>query len=81
MIDTTRSYTTRAGKRVVIHEVVLRNSVGALVTFPVKGSVIDVERGNPRLKTRYNIWTLDGRARPGHSHPDDIMELIKENAA
>jgi len=71
--DTTKTYTTRSGKRVVLHETVPLNSAGAHVTFPIKGCV--VERETPRKKTRLQIWTPDGRADVIRPHPDDLVDF------
>jgi hypothetical protein len=47
--------TTRAGHIVTLHETVLKNSCGDLVTFPLKGSI-----KKPNCRSRYQIWTLEG---------------------
>jgi hypothetical protein len=70
-LDTTCKYITRAGHIVTLHETVLKNSCGDLVTFPLKGSVKNPNR--PRSQSRYQIWTLDGRANVLGQHPDDLM--------
>jgi hypothetical protein len=70
--DTTREYKTRRGDRVVLHEFVPRNSPGAIVTFPIKGTIIDKDR--PRRKT-YNIWTLEGRSDVFGEGPNDIIDM------
>jgi hypothetical protein len=69
-LDTTRKYTTRAGHIVTLHETVLKNSCGDLVTFPVKGSI-----KKPNCRSRYQIWTLDGRADVLNPHRDDIISV------
>lgn len=72
-IDTARTYRTRAGKTVVLHDFVPRNSAGALVTFPVKGTII--RRDTPR-RSDYQIWTRDGRADAlSTAHPDDLVDF------
>jgi hypothetical protein len=58
-IDPSKTYRTRSGKRVLNLEIVLHNSVGNEVTFPVKGTIITCEKP---LRTAYGIWTLDGRS-------------------
>ena len=63
-INVGKEYRTRSGKRVIGLKMVLHNSQGNEVTFPIKGPVI--ERETPR-KTRYAIWTLDGRDSVGES--------------
>lgn len=72
--DTSKTYRTRSGHRVVLHEVVPRNSCGALVTFPVKGTIVLSEK--PR-RTRFNIWTIDGRAEAVGESKFDIVEVEK----
>lgn len=54
-----KQYRTKSGKRVIGLEVVLKNSTGAEVTFPVKGSIVTSEKP---FRTLYHIWTLDGRS-------------------
>ena len=58
-IDITKTYKTRNGKEVEGLHIVMHNSCGDEVTYPVKGSVVVKKR--PR-KTEYHIWSLDGRA-------------------
>jgi len=57
MIDLNKQYQTQDGKRVELHEIVLKNSCGRNVTYPVKGSIFLREK--PR-KTKYMIWSIDG---------------------
>jgi hypothetical protein len=58
-IDPAKTYRTRDGKRVEGLQIVLHNSVGEEVTYPVKGTII--VRESP-MRKEYAIWTLDGRA-------------------
>ncbi len=58
-IDVDKTYKTRDGKRVENLQIVLHNSCGSEVTYPVKGNI--VVREKPR-KTEYSIWSLDGKA-------------------
>jgi hypothetical protein len=76
MIDTTRHYTTRSGAKVTIHDIVPLNNAGEKVTFPVKGSVRELV--NVRYRSRYQIWTAEGRAGVFGDHPDDLMELVND---
>lgn len=69
-VDNTQEYRTRNGDRVVIYDTVLRSSGGPIVTFPVKGTVID--KDHPRRK-HMQIWTLDGRADVGRESRDDVV--------
>ena len=70
--DTTREYRTRNGDRVILREFVPRNSLGEIVTFPVKGTVH--HRGYARKKTA-QIWTLEGRAMTHQPHPHDLVDM------
>lgn len=54
-IDISKRYKTVSGKNVIIHEIVLKNSVGDSVTYPVKGNII--ENGKQPV---YCIWSLYG---------------------
>ena len=57
-IDPTKKYTC-GGNRVENITIVLHNSCGDEVTYPVKGTIILREKP---LKTTFAIWSLDGRA-------------------
>lgn len=57
-IDPDKQYYTREGYQVINLHIVMENSVGDEVTYPVKGTV--VVRTKP-YKTEYHIWSLDGR--------------------
>jgi hypothetical protein len=70
--DTTRSYTTRNGDRVILHEFVPQNSLGDTVTFPIIGTIRF--KGYPRKK-KMQIWTLEGRADIFKPSGDDIIDL------
>ncbi len=70
--DTTRTYLTRRGDRVVVHEFVPHNSAGAVVTYPIKGTIF--YKGRARKK-KYQIWTLEGRADTFKPSGDDIVNL------
>lgn len=58
MIDITKPVKTRNGKRVLGLARVTHNSAGALVTYPLKGSVVLREKP---LKLDYRIWSDDGK--------------------
>jgi len=73
-IDPTKTYATRTGKRVTGLSIVLHNACGNEVTFPVKGTI--VIREFP-LRTRNQIWTLDGRASVLSASGDDLVEVAK----
>ena len=57
MIDTTKNYQTKDGKRVVNLQYTPKNNCGHLVTYPIKGSIVTREK--PR-KYQYHIWPIDG---------------------
>ena len=59
-IDLDKTYTTREGKKVEGLQIVLHNSCGNEVTYPVKGTIVIKEK--PKRKTEYRIWSLDGKA-------------------
>ena len=71
-IDNAKHYKTRGGSKVTIHETVLRNSAGDLVSFPVKCSI---RKNKKNARSRYQILTLDGRAGCFGEHQDDIVSL------
>jgi hypothetical protein len=58
-IDPAKTYKTRDGKRVIDIHIVMKNSCGDEVTYPVKGSIVIREKP---WKTEWAIWSLDGRA-------------------
>lgn len=74
-IDVTKTYKTRDGKTVENLQIVLHNSVGNEVTYPVKGTI--VVRTKPRRKTEYALWSLDGRADVvwGHHKERDLKQV------
>lgn len=57
MIDINKKYTCN-GKRVTNLTIVLKNSLGENVTYPVKGSIVIREKP---LKLKYAIWSIDGK--------------------
>lgn len=54
MIDINKSYKTKSGKRVVGLCYKPFNSQGELVTYPIKGSIVEKEKP---LRLRYEIWS------------------------
>ena len=71
--DSTKHYRTRRGHKVTVHEVVLKNSIGEDVTFPVKCSIREDKK---HARSRYAILTIDGRGSVlMDQHPDDIVGL------
>ena len=61
-------YKTSSGNDVVITNIVMKNSTGNEVTFPVKGYWIE-KKGN-KIITHNCIWTLDGRLSIRSTEPD-----------
>ena len=59
MIDLNKTYKTRDGRKVILHEIKLYNDCGDLVTYPVKGGYQKSKRKN---EFNYAIWSIDGRA-------------------
>lgn len=74
MIDLTKTYTTRDGREVLLHDIILFNSTGFAVTFPVKGSII-THTPTGRLRTKYAIWRIDGRFTVTGEAPEDLIEI------
>ena len=73
MIDITKTYTTRTGKRVVGLQYKPYNDYGEAVTYPFKGTIIRREKP---LKTSYAIWDENGRYDVVWStHNDDLVEV------
>lgn len=58
IVDTTRHYVTRDGRKVTIHEVVPFNSAGQEVTFPIKCSIRKEQR---YARSQYHILDWAGR--------------------
>ncbi len=73
-IDVTKTYKTRDGKTVENLQIVLHNSCGNEVTYPIKGTI--VIQTKPR-KTEYALWSLDGRADVvwGHHKERDLEKV------
>lgn len=57
-IDVSKTYTCN-GKRVVNIQIILKNSSGSIVSYPVKGSIVVREKP---LKLKYAIWSIEGKA-------------------
>jgi hypothetical protein len=70
-IDPSKKYTA-GGNPVYDLRIVLHNSNGDEVTFPVKGTIRLIKF--PRKK-KNQIWTLDGRADPTWGTGDDLVEV------
>lgn len=70
-IDPDKSYTC-GGHPVTNLQIVMHNSLGNEVTYPVKGTV----RAKGR-RPRYAIWSLEGRANVVWDRPDDNLVLVE----
>ncbi|EMW0459934.1 hypothetical protein AADZ49_004295 [Salmonella enterica] len=71
----------RSGDRVTVDQIVLTNSVGAVVSFPVKGRVWKMYRGAYRPR-EFKIWTASGKFYAGEQSrsPWDIVgEVIADD--
>lgn len=70
-IDVSKQYRTKSGHKVIGLQIVLENSCGREVTYPVKGSIII-----PGRRPRYAIWSLDGKSDVvwGERSKDDLVE-------
>lgn len=77
MLDLTKQYRTRTGKRVIALQYNPKNWVGNPTTFPIKGSIVVREKP---LKLRYQIWCENGKAQihAFGDHPDDLVEVTTD---
>ena len=75
-IDVSKKYVTRSGLNIENIQIIMENSNGNEVTFPVKGTLV-TKRDGKKDKRSYEIWTLDGR-KDAHiiNGPLDLMESI-----
>lgn len=78
MIDITKKYVTRNGRKVTLHEVKPKNSNGNLVTFPVKGTIdfSDINGKKKKGSKHYCIWTMDGRYDVMKPTKLDLVEIL-----
>jgi len=78
MIDLSKTYKTRSGLKVVLHKIVLKNSCGKNVTYPVKGTIYhNTKKNYGHQKTQYFIWSIDGIADIvwGNNRDLDLVEI------
>ena len=78
MIDITKQYKTRDGRKVVLHNIVLKNSCKKNVTYPVKGTIyLNTKKNWGHEATRYTIWSINGIADVvwGKHKEDDLIEV------
>lgn len=73
-IDINKKYTC-GGKPVIGLEIVMKNSAGNTVTYPVKGSIVVREKP---LKLEYAVWSIDGKYDVVWGKGDNLIE-VKEN--
>ncbi len=73
-IDPNKTYQTRSGKEVIGLQIVMENSCGKEVTYPVKGSIAIKEKP---LRLEYSTWSLDGRCDVvwGNNQELDLVEV------
>lgn len=73
-IDPKKTYITRSGLRVIDIHIVMCNSTGREVTYPIKGTVVVRERP---YKTEYHVWSLDGKSDVvwGNHSDRDLVEF------
>ena len=74
-IDISKKYQTADGRDVVCIVRVPRNSAGQLVTYPIKGSIINKGRKAPT----YQIWSDHGIADVvfGRFEETNLVEVVK----
>jgi hypothetical protein len=70
-IDPSKTYRTRDGSEVINVQIVLFNSCGHEVTFPVKGTIL--RKKKVRTVPEYHIWTLDGRSNLFNENQNDLV--------
>ena len=78
MIDITKQYKTRDGRKVVLHNIVLKNSCKKTVTYPVKGTIyLSTKKNWGHQATRCAIWSINGIADVvwGKHKEDDLIEV------
>ncbi|ELE7962306.1 hypothetical protein RCA61_004510 [Salmonella enterica] len=71
----------RGGDRVTVDQIVLENSAGAVVSFPVKGRIWKMYRGAYRPR-EFKIWTAAGKFYAGEQSrsPWDIVgEVVADD--
>ena len=81
MIDLEKQYKTRDGHKVILHDIVLKNSCGKKVTYPVKGTIyLDSKKNWGHQKTSYNCWSIDGITDVvwGNNKELDLIEVIPD---
>lgn len=58
MIDITKEYRTKSGKKIIGLSYIPLNNYDNKVTYPIKGSIVVKEKP---LKLKYQIWSEDGK--------------------
>lgn len=72
-IDINKKYINGKGQTVILHEIVLKNSAGDIVTYPVHGTIIIKK---PR-KREYAIWSIEGKANVVWPEPENDLVEVK----
>jgi hypothetical protein len=75
IVSLDKKYRTRRGDEVELHDIVLRNSAGFLVTFPVKGTILVPLKKSTRVRRQFTIWTMDGRESAFVENNLDLVEV------
>lgn len=73
MIDPNKKYTCN-GNPVENIRIVLHNSNGDEVTYPVKGSIVHTSKSG-RKSYEYAIWSLDGKSNIVFPNPENDLKL------
>lgn len=76
MINIEKKYRTKSGKRVVGLQYTPKNSNGAKVTYPIKGSIVVREKP---IKLEFCIWSEDGIYDIVWGNKEEL-NLIKDNS-
>lgn len=74
-IDKNKQYTYN-GKKVIIHDIILYNSCGNEVTYPVKVTIVISEK--PR-KIKLKLFSLDGREDVVWGKGYNLVEINNEH--
>lgn len=72
MVTKPGDYVTRDGRRVTVRAIVTHNSAGAAVTWPVKGQIWRMYRGELRPRG-FDIWQTNGMINIAVESDKDIV--------
>lgn len=76
-IQADKWYRTRDGRKARVHALVLKNSAGRYVTYPVKG-LLYTQGKSGKWKSAYAIWSIDGRFSVLEESGRDLIEEMEE---